>query len=72
MGFLENDENNDATIKVRATTILCIVYIKDGHGIDRYLFRIMECVTFIIDLTYEIIHIAWARYETNLVIFNIN
>jgi len=29
----------------------------------------MECVTFDIDLTYERMLIAWARYGTDLVIF---
>ena len=33
------------------------------------LVRIMECVTFDIDLAYERIHIAWGRYKTNPVIF---
>ena len=39
------------------------------NGTDGYLVRIMECVTFDIDLAYERIHIAWVRYKTNLVIF---
>ena len=39
------------------------------NGTDGYLVRIMECVTFDIDLAYERIHIAWVRYKTNLAIF---
>ena len=40
-------------------------------SINAYLITVMECVTFDIDLAYERIHMAWARYKTNLVIFHI-
>ena len=33
------------------------------NGIVGYLVRIMECVTFDIELDYEIIHIAWVRFK---------
>ena len=39
------------------------------NGTDRYLVRIMECVTFDIDLAYERVHIAWVVYKANLLIF---
>ena len=49
-----------------------LVYSKEGHDtrlLQWYLARIMECLTFVVDLSYERIHIAWARYGANLIIF---
>ena len=73
MGCLANDV---APIQVRIPSVVSrlSVYQRKSwydyyNGTDGYLVRIMECVTFDIDLAYDRIHIAWVRYKTNLVIF---
>ena len=33
------------------------------NGTDRYMARYMECVTFVIDMSYERIYIAWLDME---------
>jgi len=65
MGCLANDEDDVAPIEVKiSTTIYLLSVYQRGswydyyNCIDSYLFRVMECVTPVIDLIYEGMHIV--------------
>ena len=74
--LMSNSANDVAPIQVRIPYVFshieCIpkkVMIRLLQWYWWVLGRIMESVTFDIDLAYERIHIAWVRYKTNLVYF---
>lgn len=61
----------EVRISIIVSFIECIIKKVMIHSIDASLVRVIKCVTFVINLVYERIDIAWARYRTNFIKFYI-